>query len=62
MLDRDVAFALIKTEGLDNVGRERVSREAQAMAGSAPIRTSSPSTTAAKNPFLLSLSVSERPG
>lgn len=31
MLDRDVAFALIKTEGLDFTGRERVVREAQAM-------------------------------
>src|SRR5437870_2093351 len=31
LLDRDVAFALIKTEGLDAVGRERVRREAQAM-------------------------------
>ena len=31
LLDRDVAFALIKTEGLDDVGRERVRREAQAM-------------------------------
>jgi hypothetical protein len=30
-LDRDVAFALIKTEGLDAVGRERIEREAQAM-------------------------------
>lgn len=30
-LDRDVAFALIKTAGLDDVGRERVRREAQAM-------------------------------
>ncbi len=30
-LDRDVAFALIKTEGLDATGRERVVREAQAM-------------------------------
>jgi len=30
-LDRDVAFALIKTEGLDEVGRERILREAQAM-------------------------------
>ena len=30
-LDRDVAFALIKTEGLDDAGRERISREAQAM-------------------------------
>ena len=30
-LDRDVAFALIKTEGLDEVGRERIAREAQAM-------------------------------
>jgi serine/threonine protein kinase/tetratricopeptide (TPR) repeat protein len=31
LLDRDVAFALIKTEGLDDVGRERIRREAQAM-------------------------------
>ena len=30
-LDRDVAFALIKTDGLDDAGRQRVSREAQAM-------------------------------
>ncbi len=30
-LDRDVAFALIKTEGLDDIGRERIVREAQAM-------------------------------
>ncbi len=31
LLDRDVAFALIKTEGLDDVGRQRITREAQAM-------------------------------
>jgi len=30
-LDRDVAFALIKTEGLDSTGRQRIVREAQAM-------------------------------
>ena len=30
-LDRDVAFALIKTEGLDANGRQRIQREAQAM-------------------------------
>lgn len=30
-LDRDVAFALIKTDGLDDVGKERIRREAQAM-------------------------------
>src|SRR5207244_1977422 len=30
-LDRDVAFALIKTEGLDDAGRQRIQREAQAM-------------------------------
>ena len=30
-LDRDVAFALIKTEGLDSVGLTRINREAQAM-------------------------------
>jgi len=31
LLDRDVAFALIKTEGLDESGRDRIKREAQAM-------------------------------
>ncbi|MFQ6026849.1 MAG: serine/threonine-protein kinase, partial [Dehalococcoidia bacterium] len=31
LLDRDVAFALIKTEGLDEVSRMRITREAQAM-------------------------------
>ena len=31
LLDREVAFALIKTEGLDEVSRTRVTREAQAM-------------------------------
>ena len=30
-LDRDVAFALIKTEGLDQEGLDRITREAQAM-------------------------------
>ena len=30
-LDREVAFALIKTEGLDGISRTRVQREAQAM-------------------------------
>ena len=31
-LDRDVAFSLIKTEGLDDTARQRVAREAQVMA------------------------------
>ena len=31
LLDRDVAFALIKTEGLDETGRQRILREAQTM-------------------------------
>jgi serine/threonine protein kinase len=31
LLDREVAFALIRTEGLDDAGRERITREAQAM-------------------------------
>ena len=31
LLDRDVAFALIKTEGLDHTGRTRITREAQSM-------------------------------
>ncbi len=32
LLDREVAFALIKSEGLDDIGRQRVLREAQTMA------------------------------
>ncbi len=31
LLDREVAFALIKTEGLDDTSRDRIQREAQAM-------------------------------
>ncbi|MCH7642200.1 MAG: serine/threonine protein kinase, partial [Chloroflexi bacterium] len=31
LLDRDVAFALIKTEGFDDTARSRITREAQAM-------------------------------
>jgi tetratricopeptide (TPR) repeat protein len=31
LLDRDVAFALIKADGLDDTGRQRIAREAQAM-------------------------------
>ena len=31
LLDRDVAFALVRTNGLDDAGRERITREAQAM-------------------------------
>jgi serine/threonine protein kinase len=31
LLDRDVAFALIKSDGLDAISRTRISREAQAM-------------------------------
>ena len=31
LLDRDVAFALIKSEGFGKVDKERISREAQAM-------------------------------
>ena len=31
LLDRDVAFALIKTEGMDDTSRARITREAQAM-------------------------------
>ncbi|MCH8816638.1 MAG: protein kinase [Chloroflexi bacterium] len=31
LLDREVAFALIKTEGFDETSKERISREAQAM-------------------------------
>ena len=30
LLDREVAFALIKTEGLDEISRTRITREAQA--------------------------------
>ena len=31
LLDREVAFALIRTEGLDEAGRSGITREAQAM-------------------------------
>ena len=31
LLDRDIAFALIKTDGLDDASRSRITREAQAM-------------------------------
>ena len=31
LLDRDVAFALVKMEGLDDVGRQRIMREAKTM-------------------------------
>ncbi|MCH8816516.1 MAG: protein kinase, partial [Chloroflexi bacterium] len=31
LLDREVAFALIKTEGFDDTSKERITREAQAM-------------------------------
>ena len=31
LLDREVAFALIKTEGLDDISRTRITREAQAV-------------------------------
>jgi hypothetical protein len=31
LLDRDIAFSLIKTDGLDDVGRQRIMREAQTM-------------------------------
>ncbi len=40
LLDREVAFALIKTEGLDEVSRTRITREAQAMGRLGSILTS----------------------
>ncbi len=36
LLDREVAFALIKTEGLDDVYRTSITREAKPWDGSAP--------------------------
>ncbi len=45
LLDRDVAFALIKTEGLDDISRERITREARQWGASALILTSSPCST-----------------
>ena len=42
LLDREVAFALIKTEGLDDASRTRITREAQAMG---PTPTSSQCST-----------------
>ena len=45
LLDREVAFALIKTEGLDEVSRTRITREAQAMGRLGSHPTSSPCST-----------------
>ncbi|MDP6665028.1 MAG: protein kinase, partial [SAR202 cluster bacterium] len=61
LLDRDVAFALIKTEGLDDASRQRISREAQAMGrlGSHPHIVTvfdlgeHPSATAEGQPFMV---------
>ncbi|MBI4498131.1 MAG: hypothetical protein HY689_09560 [Chloroflexi bacterium] len=47
-LDRDVAFALIKTQGLDDEGIARIRREAQAMGAWGTIPTSWRSTTSAR--------------
>ncbi len=47
LLDRDVAFALVRTESLDATGRERVRREAQAMGRLGPTPTLSQSSTLA---------------
>ena len=49
VLDRDVAFALIKTEGLDDVGRQRVVREARRWGAWARTRISSRYSTLARN-------------
>lgn len=48
-LDREVAFALIKTEGLDETSRSRIRREAQAMGRPGLIHTSSPCSTWVRN-------------
>ena len=40
LLDRDVAFALIKTEKLDDASRTRVTREARAMGRHHPVSRS----------------------
>ena len=55
-LDRDVAFSLIKIEGLDDTGRERITREARSMGrlGSSPhIVTIYEIGTEAGQPFLV---------
>ena len=49
LLDRDVAFSLIKTDGLDDTGRERIAREAQAMGRLGAHPTSSASSTSARH-------------
>jgi serine/threonine protein kinase len=46
-LDRDVAFALIKTEKLDEVARTRIKREARAMGRLGDHPNIVPSTTSA---------------
>ena len=49
LLDREVAFALIKTEGLDEVSRTRITREAQAMGRLGSHPHSSPCSTWARS-------------
>ena len=49
LLDREVALALIKTEGLDEAGRSRSNGKRRPWAGWAPIPTSSPFLTWAKS-------------
>ena len=47
-LDREVAVAVIKTDGLDEAGLVRVRREAQAMGGWETTITSLPCSTSAR--------------
>ena len=47
VLDRDIALAVIKTEGLDATSRVRITREARPWVASATVLMSCPSTTSA---------------
>jgi serine/threonine protein kinase len=49
LLERDVAVALIKAEGLDADARARVLRERRRWGGSVPTRTSSRSSISARS-------------
>ena len=53
LLDRDVAFSLIKTEGLDEVGITRIKQEAQLRPPRRPCTWSASMTSATRGPALL---------
>lgn len=61
-LDRDVAYALIKTEGLDDISRQRIPVRRRPWDASATIPISSPSSTSVSSPHPTPLPSRERGG